>query len=135
MTMKVTSLTIPWPLLVDHPTHALQDWEIVYLGGQDLLRRPEQALLVLDAGTISSIVIVRTTLLGALEGFFSCCERLMARHVLWCRQHLYEVGRGVRRLYKGFREPGQELEKLRLLYHYVPAICRGALAEDVVIGI
>lgn len=45
-------------LLLERLSHVPEDWEIVYLGGQDLLRR----------------------------------------------QHLYEVGKGVRRLYKGFRE-------------------------------
>ncbi|CAJ1439285.1 unnamed protein product, partial [Effrenium voratum] len=45
-------------LLLERLSHVPQDWEIVYLGGQDLLRR----------------------------------------------QHLYEVGKGARRLYKGFRE-------------------------------
>lgn len=45
-------------VLLERLSHVPQDWEIVYLGGQDLLRR----------------------------------------------QHLYEVGKGVRRLYKGFRE-------------------------------
>ncbi|CAE6964920.1 unnamed protein product [Symbiodinium natans] len=45
-------------VLLERLSHVPQDWEIVYLGGQDLLRR----------------------------------------------QHLYEVGQGVRRLYKGFRE-------------------------------
>eukprot|EP00930_Biecheleria_cincta_P088446 TRINITY_DN77685_c0_g1_i1.p1 TRINITY_DN77685_c0_g1~~TRINITY_DN77685_c0_g1_i1.p1 ORF type:complete len:369 (+),score=58.86 TRINITY_DN77685_c0_g1_i1:53-1108(+) len=45
-------------LLMERLSHVPDDWQIVYLGGQDLLRR----------------------------------------------QHLYEVSRGVRRLYKGFRE-------------------------------
>eukprot|EP00931_Biecheleriopsis_adriatica_P058848 TRINITY_DN35115_c0_g1_i1.p1 TRINITY_DN35115_c0_g1~~TRINITY_DN35115_c0_g1_i1.p1 ORF type:complete len:348 (+),score=51.78 TRINITY_DN35115_c0_g1_i1:67-1110(+) len=45
-------------LLSERMAHVPSDWEIVYLGGQDLLRR----------------------------------------------QHLYQVGTGVRRLYKGFRE-------------------------------
>lgn len=45
-------------LLLERLSHVPEDWQIVYLGGQDLLRR----------------------------------------------QHLYEVGKGVRRLYKGFRE-------------------------------
>lgn len=45
-------------LLAERLSHVPEDWEMVYLGGQDLLRR----------------------------------------------QHEYQVGKGVRRLYKGFRE-------------------------------